>query len=112
MIRTNSHALARGLLPVLVLVTTFMFWGCSKTPVAPETGGDENIQLTMDLQPALDRGFSVTRVHVTISRGAFTAEQDLEIEGSQASGTFESLEAGTYAIEVEIFDGDTLIAAG
>jgi len=97
----------------LVLAAMHLLWGCDTSTTEPSPQeGNEKIQLAMDLQPALDRGFNVTRVHVTISHGGFTAEQDLEISGTHATGTFNQLEMGAYDIVVEIFDGETLIALG
>jgi hypothetical protein len=75
----------------------------------PETG---ELPISMNLQPAVLHGFNVSLVRVTITKGSFTETQDLTISGSMAEGTFAELELGTYAIDVDVFDGFTLIATG
>lgn len=83
---------------------------CHKPSTAPQAQG--NLPLNINLAPALQHGFEISLVRVTITKGSFCQTLNLQINGSSAEGTFENLEIGTYAILVEVFEGSTLIATG
>lgn len=79
----------------------------------PITSDEQGVlPIRMNLEPALQHGFTVTRVAVTITKGSFSQSQDLTINGSQAEGSFTELEPGTYAIDVLVYDNLNLIATG
>ncbi len=71
-----------------------------------------DMPIKINLAPAVANNLNVSRVSVTITKGDFSEQIDLPISGSNAEGTFEDLEIGTYAIDVDIYDGFTLIATG
>ncbi|MFC1898436.1 hypothetical protein ACFLYJ_02570 [Candidatus Cloacimonadota bacterium] len=68
--------------------------------------------ISLSLQPAIENGFDVTQVTVTITKDNYTNSLNLTINGSIASGTFYDLEPGIYTIEVAIYEEDVLIATG
>ena len=110
--RSDQHLggfMKRALLFVL-LVLSLCFMACSKTSTAPEADGE--MPILMNLEPALNQGFNVSQVQVMIHKGDFTGQMFLAIEGNSAHGTFTDLEPGVYAIEVMVYDGETLIATG
>lgn len=78
-------------------------------PTVQQTG---EMPIRMNLQPALSHGFNVSLVRVVISKGDFSSQQDLVIDGNMARGSFSELEPGTYAIDVMVYDGLNLIATG
>jgi len=92
---------------ILLLVLAACHTNKPLTPV--ETG---SLPLRMNLDPALQHGYNVSRVAVTITKGNYTESLDLTINGNQAEGSFTELEPGTYAIDVLVYDGFTLIATG
>jgi hypothetical protein len=75
-----------------------------------ESGSE--LPISLSLQPAIDNGFDVTQVIVTITRENYISSLNLTIEGNTASGTFYDLEPGIYTIELEIYEDDLLIATG
>lgn len=95
---------------VLIVVLLLALFACGKPSTAPKDRGD--LPLRVNLAPALQHGFSVSQVRVTITKGSFSQQLSLQITGSSAEGVFEDLEIGTYAILVEVFDGNVLIARG
>lgn len=96
---------------LIILLAALLMIGCGTNPTSkPEETGE--LPITMNLQPAIQHGFNVTLVRVRITKGSFSQEQDLQITGSLAEGSFVNLEAGTYAINVEVYDNLTLIATG
>ena len=70
------------------------------------------LPIRMNLATALDLGFRIDAVTVRISRGDFTQEQNLQISGTYASGVFQNLEHGNYAIDVWVYEEGVLIATG
>lgn len=113
-INVNYHQLLGGFMKravlLLILVLCLILTACSKSTTSPVDTGEMPIR--MNLEPALNQGFNVSQVRVTIQKGDFSAEMYLGISGNIASGTFIDLEPGTYAIDVLVYDGDTLIATG
>lgn len=96
-------------LAFLMLLVT----GCSNDSqhiTNPEQKG--KIPILMNLQPAYDYGYNVTRVSVTISRNEFFQTQDLVLEPPTAHGTFSNLLPGLYSISVSVYQDTLLIATG
>ncbi|HHT30497.1 MAG TPA: hypothetical protein GXZ94_09265 [Petrimonas mucosa] len=96
-------------LPLLLLIPLLLLFACERS-TKPEVYGE--IPLRINLEPALAQGLNVTLVRVTITKGGFSRQMDLPIVGSMAAGTFTDLEMGTYAIDVNVYSGDVLIATG
>lgn len=94
---------------LLLTVLLLLFCACERS-TRPVTYGE--MPLRINLEPALAQGLSVTQVRVKITKGTFSQQMDLPIEGSMAAGTFTELEMGTYAIDVSVYDGALLIATG
>lgn len=95
----------------MLLLLSLLSFGCdTNQPVQPTETGDMPIRL--DLQPAFQHGLNVSRVSVLITKGSFSQQMDMPITGNMAEGTFVNLEPGTYAIDVDVYDGFTIIATG
>ncbi len=97
--------------PLLIITMLLLFISACSThqTQVPETG---KMPLSINLEPAALHGLNVTLVTVTITKGDFTQQMDLPITGNMASGTFMNLELGTYAIDVSVYEDNTLIATG
>ena len=95
---------------VFIIFTAFLVFSCQQIPTQTEPTSD--LPISLSLQPAIDNGFDVTQVIVTITKENYINSLSLTIEGSIASGTFYDLEPGLYTIEVEIYEEDLLIATG
>ncbi|MDO9576277.1 MAG: SGNH/GDSL hydrolase family protein [Candidatus Cloacimonadales bacterium] len=95
---------------VFIIVTAFLAFSCQQMPTQTETTSD--LPISLSLQPAIDNGFDVTQVIVTITKENYINSLSLTIDGSIAFGTFYELEPGLYNIEVEIYEDDLLIATG
>jgi len=112
--RLTSHVLS--LICTVLLIGALLFWSSINAAEA------ESLSLSMSLEPALDRGFNVTRVTITLRRDGTSETRDLEIlDSSQArmpvplrtaSGTFTGLEPGTYIIGLRVYDKTTIIGTG
>lgn len=102
------------IIALTVLVAIMLTAGCgSKTNNSTQSGqGTEKLICNMSLRPAIDSGYTVTRVGVWIIKGAFEDSMNLTISGDTAYGTFNSLSVGTYSISVKAYDNQTLIAEG
>jgi len=95
---------------LILLGLAILFCSCQRLPTNHNETADLPIMLS--LQPAIDNGFDVTQVIVTITCGNFTSSLDLEINGNIASGTFTELDPGVYSISVSVYQDDLLIATG
>ena len=86
--------------------------GCQQLGTEIEQIGE--LPLSLSLQPALDNGFDVTDVRVTITKDEFTSSLYLTINDSTntASGIFSELQPGIYTIYVEVFEDEVVIATG
>lgn len=100
------------IISLIVIIPIFFLVGCQQLNTEIAEYGE--LPLSLSLQPALDNGFDVTAVHVTITNGDFLSSLSLTIDDSTntATGTFYELEPGIYTIEVEVFESDTIIAVG
>jgi hypothetical protein len=96
-----------GILAIAILVVV----GCEEKPTKPEEK-NAKLSISMSIQPAIDLGYTVTRVHVRITKSSFADSMDLTISGNSAYGTFTGLEAGTYTVNVYVYQNSTLIATG
>jgi len=97
------------LLPLAIVLFSFIACDNNHTTDPTDLG---KMPVTMNLGPAFQHGFNVTRVNVRITKGSFTEAMDMVIDSTTASGTFEELELGTYAIDVEVYENALLIATG
>lgn len=95
---------------LLLMLISLILVSCSKSSTTPQAEGE--MPICMNLEPALNQGFNVSLVRVTIHKGDFSQQLDLTIDGNTAEGIFTNLEPGTYAIDVVVNDGMTLIATG
>ena len=97
---------------LILIFTLFVFIGCQQLGTEIQQTGE--LPISMSLQPALDNGFDVTAVRVTITKDDFISTLYLTIDDSTntASGTFSDLQPGIYIIEVEVFEGEVIIATG
>jgi hypothetical protein len=59
-----------------------------------------------------DSGFNIDRVSVTVSGNSYSEEQNLTISEDSATGLFKFLEAGTYEVSVNAYEGDYHVAEG
>ncbi|MCF7793257.1 MAG: SGNH/GDSL hydrolase family protein [Candidatus Cloacimonetes bacterium] len=98
------------ILKLLIISLMVIFTSCQQLP----TNDNEiaELPIEMNLQPAIDNGFDVTQVIVTITRDDFTRSLELTIENNIASGTFYALQPGIYEIYVAVYESDLLIAEG
>ena len=99
-----SHLAAGATLLVLALA-------CSET-TDPDLRSGTSLVFTLDLQQAVEAGYNVTRVHVTVSNSDHSAELDLTVGNTTATGKFENLPVGQYDISVNIYEGDNVVATG
>ena len=97
---------------LIFMLTILVFVGCQQLGTEIQETGE--LPLSLSLQPALDNGFDVTAVRVTITKDEFTSSLNLTIDDSTntASGTFSDLQPGIYTIYVEVFEDDIVIATG
>lgn len=95
---------------IIVLMALLLLGACGKEPTKPL--GEGELPIRMNLAPATQMGMEVTRVAVSITKGTYTGTMDLIITGDMAEGTFHYLEPGTYAIQVVVYSGTTIIARG
>jgi len=96
----------------IIILFVFITVGCQKLQTEPEELGE--LPISLSLQPAYENGFDVTAVHVTITKEDYVNTLSLTIDDSTntAIGTFYDLVPGVYSIEVQVYEGDTLIAVG
>jgi len=72
----------------------------------------EILVFEMSLTPAIENYVNVTRATATISNADYSNSIDLTISETIVRGMFKGLSTTTYTLEVEIFNGDELIASG
>lgn len=94
---------------ILALLMAVLTACSSQQTQVQETG---KMPVNIDLGPAAQLGLEISAVRVTITKGDFVQQMNLTISGNMASGTFLDLELGTYAIDVGVYEGETLIATG
>lgn len=97
-------------LVIFSLLAALFLAGCNTVSTLPDQTGE--LPIRMDLSPAAQLNFNVSRVAVTVVKGTYSQSMDLAITGNMAEGTLQDLEPGVYAIDVQVFDGLTLIATG
>ncbi|MDP8203464.1 MAG: hypothetical protein P9L95_02895 [Candidatus Tenebribacter mawsonii] len=97
---------------IFLVLTIIVFIGCQQLGTEIHQTGE--LPLSLSLQPAIDNGFDVSAVRVTITKDVFISSLYLTINENTntASGTFYELEPGNYIISVEVFEGDEVIATG
>ncbi|MDP8231418.1 MAG: SGNH/GDSL hydrolase family protein [Candidatus Zophobacter franzmannii] len=94
----------------LVIAIGFTF-GCHTSTTSPETKTGE-LPVSLNLAPALEMSYRITRVVVTITRDDFIESLELTINGETATGTFTDLLPGDYSITVNIYEDDMIIGTG
>lgn len=94
---------------LVFFVLMLVFAACEHNTNLQDKG---EMPIKINLAPAFVHNLRVTRVSVSITKGDFNDQLDLPITGSTAEGSFADLEIGTYAINIRIYDGFTLIATG
>jgi hypothetical protein len=97
---------------LIFMLTILVFVGCQQLGTEIQQTGE--LPLSLSLQPAMENGFDVTAVRVTITKDNFISSLYLTIDDSTntASGIFSDLQPGIYTIYVEIFEDDVVIATG
>ncbi len=102
---------------IVLLILTFVLLSCTKhhntvAPTEPEIKG--SIPLPMNLSPAFEHGYTVTRVNVRIMKDTFNRSQDLAVNDTlqTAQGIFEDLAPGLYSVFVKVYEDTLLLATG
>ncbi|MCF7858126.1 MAG: SGNH/GDSL hydrolase family protein [Candidatus Cloacimonetes bacterium] len=100
------------LISLFCILSILLLIACQQLVTEPSPTSE--LPLSLSLQPALDNGFDVTAVLVTITKDEFSSSLYLSIDDSTntASGTFSDLQPGIYTIYVEVFDDEIIIATG
>ncbi|MBC8415903.1 MAG: hypothetical protein H8E11_05685 [Candidatus Cloacimonetes bacterium] len=94
------------------LLLIFICVAISCQQLSTEAEPTAELPVMLNLHPAIENGFDVTQVIVTITRDQFVSSLNLTIEDTLAYGTFYDLEPGIYDIYVEVYEEDLLIATG
>ena len=96
----------RLLLGAVCILGLVWLASCSDTvePGGEMESGSEVMNMSLNFQPLMEAGLTVTRVHVLIQEGVFSREMDLEIDGEMATGVFEGLTPGIYEIFVNMYE--------
>lgn len=81
------------------------------SPGAEQTQG-KRLVMNIDLAQLQSSGLTADKVVVTISKGEFTKTLEISHENYAATAEFSDLVVGDYQIEVDVFDGETLVAEG
>jgi len=84
---------------------------CSET-TDPDLRSGADLVFTLDLQQAVEAGYNVTRVHVAVSNSDHSAEMDLTVGNTTATGKLDNLPVGEYDISVDVYEGDNVVATG
>lgn len=96
-------------LAYLLIIPILALFACGQNTDLQSKG---EMPVSINLGPAFAHNLNVTQVQVTITKGSSNQSMNLAITGATASGTFEDLEIGTYAIDVDVYDNLNLIATG
>lgn len=102
------------ILGILFITSALFLFGCMDTDM-PGSGTEEeksSMEMSLDLKPAFDNDYFVTRVLVTIHKEGYSDSMYLWIDGNHASGTFENIPVGLYRIRVALYADNDLIAVG
>lgn len=83
----------------------------NKSPVT-ETVSNEKLGMNLDLAQLKSAGVFADKIIVKITKGDFTKTIETTHTDYAASVEFSDLVVGEYAISVQIFDGETLVAEG
>lgn len=71
-----------------------------------------DVSFRMNLAQALDAGVAVTRTDVRVFNDQLERTVQASIEDQSATVSFPDLPVGSYSIEVNVYDGSTLVASG
>ena len=107
---------------IFVVVLVFGFSGCDflnglfggDTDVTEKIG---NVEFSLDLTYAKAVGYTITRVQATLIHQTATidsVQQDLTVDSDNGTAidTIHNLRTGTWDVEVELFEGTTLVGSG
>jgi len=106
------------------LATTLLLTACGgesnnsgNTDPNNQSPGTEQVQgkslmMNIDLAQLQSSGLTADKIVVTISKGEFTETLEVSHENYAATAEFSNLVVGDYQIEVDVFDGETLVAEG
>jgi len=83
----------------------------NRSPIAEDTTG-KNLSMNLDLAKLQSVGISADKIIVTITKGDFTRTIEATHTDYAASVAFSGLVIGDYAISVQIFDADIVVAEG
>ncbi|MBN2828765.1 MAG: hypothetical protein JXR56_00425 [Candidatus Cloacimonetes bacterium] len=97
----------------LIPLLLFLLASCdSRIQVTHPDSEYGKIPIKLNLAPALEQDYRITRVIVTIRKDDYSESLDLQINGELATGTFYGLEPGIYNITVQMFEDSAIIASG
>ena len=94
----------------MLLIFICVAIGCQQLTTEAEPTAE--LPVMLNLHPAIENGFDVTQVIVTITKDQFVSSLNLTIQDTLAYGTFHDLDPGIYNIYVEVYEEDLLIATG
>jgi len=75
-------------------------------------GSKPGIDLVVDLQPAADLGYDVSRVVIIVAGSFVYRRTDLLINGNTATGSMGNLKEGKYTVTVKVHAGPVVLASG
>ncbi len=102
----------------IILVFVLFVLGCgggsNDKSSEPEDNSTSSLALNLKYKTAFDYGYSVTKVTSKITKGEFSKEIDLTIDGANqtATGNYDKLGIGEYSIKIKVYNGETQIAEG
>ena len=83
----------------------------SQSPGTEQVHG-KSLVMNIDLAQLQSTGLTADKIVVTISKGEFTEILEITHENYAATAEFSDLVVGDYQIQVDVFDGETLVAEG
>jgi hypothetical protein len=103
----------KKLLLIIPLIFLVLISCDSRTDINGYSSSDNGkIPIKLNLAPALEQDFRITRVIVNIRRDDYSESLELQINGDAANGTFYGLEPGVYNITVQMYEDSVIIATG
>jgi len=80
--------------------------------LAAEQEAGKNLRMNLNLSGLQSAGVTADHIVVTITKGEFTRTIEVAHTDYSAMAEFSNLVLGEYQINVQIFDGETLVAEG
>lgn len=95
-------------------VLLVMLISCTRNNHPLVSNNTSDLPLLLNLKPAYDHGFFISKVQVNIRKEAYQDSMFLLIdeETQTAQGMFEDLSPGEYLVSVKAYEGYLLIASG